>query len=305
MSALVLGHMNPDTDSIVAALAVADLYKKLGKDVKACAQGKPTPESEFVLNKFGLAAPEVVSDVAGQDIYLVDFSDLAQAPKGMDSANVLGIVDHHKLGDVTTSSPLLCWIWPAGCSCTVIKNMYDFYGVEIPAGIAGAMLCAILSDTVIFKSVTCTEDDKKAVADLKKIAGVADEKALGLEMFKVKSALEGATMDELLHRDYKDFNMNGHKIGIGQLEVVDLSMLEPYRKGFQEEMAKVKADGREGVFLLLTDIMKEGSDMLMVTDDESIVEKAFGKKPADQHVWLDGVMSRKKQVVPNFEKAYK
>jgi manganese-dependent inorganic pyrophosphatase len=297
--------MNPDTDSIVAALAVADLYKKLGKDVKACAQGKPTPESEFVLNKFGLAAPEVVSDVAGQDIYLVDFSDLAQAPKGMDSANVLGIVDHHKLGDVTTSSPLLCWIWPAGCSCTVIKNMYDFYGVEIPAGIAGAMLCAILSDTVIFKSVTCTEDDKKAVADLKKIAGVADEKALGLEMFKVKSALEGATMDELLHRDYKDFNMNGHKIGIGQLEVVDLSMLEPYRKGLQEEMAKVKADGREGVFLLLTDIMKEGSDMLMVTDDESIVEKAFGKKPADQHVWLDGVMSRKKQVVPNFEKAFK
>ena len=283
MSALVLGHMNPDTDSIVAALAVADLYKKLGKDVKACAQGKPTPESEFVLKKFGLTAPEVVSDVAGQDIYLVDFSDLAQAPKGMDSANVLGIVDHHKLGDVTTSSPLLCWIWPAGCSCTVIKNMYDFYGVEIPAGIAGAMLCAILSDTVIFKSVTCTEDDKKAVADLKKIAGVADEKALGLEMFKVKSALEGATMDELLHRDYKDFNMNGHKIGIGQL----------------------KADGREGVFLLLTDIMKEGSDMLMVTDDESIVEKAFGKKPADQHVWLDGVMSRKKQVVPNFEKAYK
>ena len=128
MSALVLGHMNPDTDSIVAALAVADLYKKLGKDVKACAQGKPTPESEFVLKKFGLTAPEVVSDVAGQDIYLVDFSDLAQAPKGMDSANVLGIVDHHKLGDVTTSSPLLCWIWPAGCSCTVIKNMYDFYG---------------------------------------------------------------------------------------------------------------------------------------------------------------------------------
>lgn len=305
MSALVLGHMNPDTDSIVAALAVADLYKKLGKDVKACAQGKPTPESEFVLKKFGLTAPEVVSNVAGQDIYLVDFSDLAQAPKGMDSANVLGIVDHHKLGDVTTSSPLLCWIWPAGCSCTVIKNMYDFYGVEIPAGIAGAMLCAILSDTVIFKSVTCTEDDKKAVADLKKIAGVADEKALGLEMFKVKSALEGATMDELLHRDYKDFNMNGHKIGIGQLEVVDLSMLEPYRKGLQEEMAKVKADGREGVFLLLTDIMKEGSDMLMVTDDESIVEKAFGKKPADQHVWLDGVMSRKKQVVPNFEKAFK
>ncbi len=305
MSALVLGHMNPDTDSIIAAIAVADLYSKRGLDVKAVAQGKPTPETEFVLNKFGLTAPEVVEDVAGQDVYMVDFSDLAQAPKGMDSANVLGIVDHHKLGDVTTSSPLLCWIWPAGCTCTVIKNMYDFYGVEIPAGIAGGMLCAILSDTVIFKSVTCTEDDKKAVADLAKIAGVDDVKALGLEMFTVKSALEGATMDELVHRDYKDFNMNGNKVGIAQLEVVDLSMLDKYRDGLQAEIEKIKSDGRHSVFLLLTDIMKEGSDMLIASDDPSVVEKAFGKAPEGKHVWLDGVMSRKKQVVPPFEKAFK
>lgn len=305
MSALVLGHMNPDTDSIISAIAIADLYSKRGLDVKAAAQGAPTPESKFVLEKFGLTAPEVIDDVAGKDIYLVDYSDLAQAPKGIDSANVLGIVDHHKLGDITTSSPLLCWIWPAGCTCTVIKNMYDFYGIEIPANIAGGMLCAILSDTVIFKSVTCTEDDKKAVEALAKIAGVADVKALGLEMFTVKSALEGATMDELVHRDYKDFNMNGNKVGIGQLEVVDLSMLEPYRAGLQAEIEKIKADGRHSVFLLLTDIMKEGSDMLIASDDESIVEKAFGQKPADKHVWLDKVMSRKKQVVPPFEAAFK
>lgn len=194
MSAFVIGHMNPDTDSIISAIAITDLYKKLGKDVKAAAQGAPTPETKFVLDKFGLTAPEVVSDVAGKDLYLVDFSDLAQAPKGMDSANVLGIVDHHKLGDVTTNSPLLCWIWPAGCSCTVITNMYNFYGVEIPKDIAGGMLCAILSDTVIFKSVTCTPDDKKACEQLAKIAGVSDVKALGMEMYKVKSALEGATM---------------------------------------------------------------------------------------------------------------
>ena len=305
MSALVLGHMNPDTDSIISAIAIADLYSKRGLDVKAAAQGAPTPESKFVLEKFGLTAPEVIDDVAGKDIYLVDYSDLAQAPKGIDSANVLGIVDHHKLGDITTSSPLLCWIWPAGCTCTVIKNMYDFYGIEIPANIAGGMLCAILSDTVIFKSVTCTEDDKKAVEALAKIAGVADVKALGLEMFTVKSALEGATMDELVHRDYKDFNMNGNKVGIGQLEVVDLSMLDKYRAGLQAEIEKIKADGRHSVFLLLTDIMKEGSDMLIASDDESVVEKAFGKKPADKHVWLDKVMSRKKQVVPPFETAFK
>ena len=143
MAAFVIGHMNPDTDSIVAAIAAADLYAKRGFDVVAAAQGAPTPETEFVLKKFGLTAPQVIDDVAGKDLYLVDFSDLAQAPKGMDSATVLGIVDHHKLGDVTTSSPLEAWIWPVGCTGTVLKNMYDFYGVELPKGIAGALLCAL------------------------------------------------------------------------------------------------------------------------------------------------------------------
>lgn len=247
----------------------------------------------------------MVSDVAGKEVYLVDYSDLAQAPKGMDSATVLGIVDHHKLGDVTTSTPLEAWIWPVGCSNTVLKNMYDFYGVEIPKNIAGGMLCAILSDTVIFKSPTCTPADKKAVEELAKIAGVSDVVKLGMEMFKVKSAVEGTSMHDLVFRDYKDFDMNGNKVGIGQLEVVDLSILEPVKAGLQAEIAKVKGEGRHSVFLLLTDIMKEGSEMLIVSDDPAVVEKAFGVKPDGDKVWLPGVMSRKKQVVPNFEKAFK
>ena len=305
MSALVLGHMNPDTDSIVSAIVAADLYSKRGMDVTPVAQGAPTPETEFVLKKFGIAAPQVVADVAGKDVYLVDYSDLAQAPKGMDSATVLGIVDHHKLGDVTTSSPLEAWIWPVGCTNTVLKNMYDFYGIEIPKNLAGAMLCAILSDTVIFKSPTCTPADKKAVEELAKITGVSDVVALGMEMFKVKSAVDGTPMKDLVFRDYKDFDMNGNKVGIGQLEVVDLSILEPVKAGLQAEIEKVKAEGRHSVFLLLTDIMKEGSEMLIVSDDPSVVEKAFGVKAEGSTVWLPGVMSRKKQVVPNFEKAFK
>ena len=297
--------MNPDTDSIVSAIVAADLYSKRGMDVTPVAQGAPTPETEFVLKKCGIAAPQVVADVAGKDVYLVDYSDLAQAPKGMDSATVLGIVDHHKLGDVTTSSPLEAWIWPVGCTNTVLKNMYDFYGIEIPKNLAGAMLCAILSDTVIFKSPTCTPADKKAVEELAKIAGVSDVVALGMEMFKVKSAVDGTPMKDLVFRDYKDFDMNGNKVGIGQLEVVDLSILEPVKAGLQAEIEKVKAEGRHSVFLLLTDIMKEGSEMLIVSDDPSVVEKAFGVKAEGSTVWLPGVMSRKKQVVPNFEKAFK
>ena len=305
MAALVLGHMNPYTDSIISAIAAADLYSKRGFEVTPAAQGAPTPETEFVLKKFGLTAPQVVEDVAGKDLYLVDYSDLAQAPKGMDSATVLGIVDHHKLGDVTTSSPLEAWIWPVGCTGTVLKNMYDFYGVELPKAIAGGLLCAILSDTVMFKSPTCTEADKKAVEALAKVAGVEDVMALGMEMFTVKSAVDGASMSDLVFRDYKDFDMNGNKVGIGQLEVVDLSILDKVKDGLKAEIAKVKGEGRHSVFLLLTDIMKEGSEMLIVSDDPAVVEKAFGVKPDGDSVWLPGVMSRKKQVVPNFEKAFK
>ena len=304
MSVYVVGHKNPDTDSIVSAIAVADVFNKFrGIDAKASAQGALNPESAFVLDKFGLAAPEVKTSYAGEKVILVDHSDLAQSPDDLKEAEILGVVDHHKLGDVTTPNPLEMWVWPVGCSCTVIFNIYKFAGIEIPKGIAGGMLCAILSDTVMFKSVTCTDADKEAVEALAKIAGVTDYMALGLEMFKVKSAVDGTPARDLVFRDYKDFDMNGNKVGIGQLEVVDLSLLDAVKDDLYAELQKVKAEGRHSCFLLLTDIMKEGSEMLIVSDDPSVVEKAFGKG-GDKSVWLEGVMSRKKQVVPNFEKAF-
>lgn len=305
MSVIVFGHKNPDTDSVCAAIAVADLKSKLGVQTTAAAQGELNPESKFVLDKFGLSAPEVITSGEGKQVILVDHSDLSQSLDDLSKAEILGIVDHHKLGDVTTPNPLECWIWPVGCTCTVIKSMYDFYGVEIPKNIAGIMLCAILSDTVIFKSATCTDADKKACEELAKISGQSDMMALGMEMFKVKSAVEGTPPRDLIFRDYKDFNMSGKKVGIGQLEVVDLSILEPVKDDLYEEMKKVKDEGgRHSVFVLLTDIMKEGSEMLVLSDDPSVVEKAFGKAVDGKSVWLDGVMSRKKQVVPNFEKAF-
>jgi len=305
MAVLVMGHMNPDTDSIISAIAVADLKTKLGVQAKPVAQDKVTPESAFVLKKFGLATPEVVTSVAGQKVILVDTSDTAQLPKDLKEAEIVGIVDHHKLGDVTTSNPLEIWTWPVGCACTVIKAMYEFHGIEIPKGIAGAMLCAILSDTVIFKSVTCTDKDKKACEGLAKIAGVGDITALGMEMFKVKSAVEGTPIRDLVFRDYKDFNMSGNKVGIGQLEVVDLNILNPYKDALYEDITKLKKEkGAMGIFLMLTDIMKEGTEMLYVADDNSVFKKAYGVDPGPKSVWLDGVMSRKKQVVPNFEKAF-
>jgi len=304
MAAYVVGHKNPDTDSIVSAIALADLMSKRGIEAVAAAQGAVTPESKFVLDKFGLKAPELIDDATDKKIMLVDHSDIAQTVENLAKGELLAVVDHHKLGDVTTSNPLTMWVWPVGCTCTVLKAMYDFYNIEIPKGIAGGMLCAILSDTVMFKSVTCTDEDKKAVEGLAKIAGVSDVMALGMEMFKVKSAVEGASMKDLVYRDYKDFDMSGNKIGIGQLEVVDLSILEPVKAGLLAEIKKMQDEGRHSVFLLLTDIMKEGTEMLIASKDPAVVEKAFGVKAGGDSVWLDGVMSRKKQVVPPFEKAF-
>lgn len=305
MAVYVYGHKNPDSDSVCAAIALADLKSKIGVEAVPAVQGNLNPESNFILEKFGVSAPEIISSGAGKQVILVDHSDLAQSLDDLKDAEILGIVDHHKLGDVTTSNPLECWIWPVGCTCTVLKEMYGFFGVEIPKGIAGIMLCAILSDTVIFKSATCTDQDKKAADALAKIAGESDLAALGMEMFKVKSAVEGTPARELVLRDYKDFDMSGNKVGIGQLEVVDLSILDGVKPDLAEDIKALKAEGsRHSVFLLLTDIMKEGTEMLIASDDESVVQKAFGTAPEGGKVWLDGVMSRKKQVVPNFEKAF-
>ena len=214
-------------------------------------------------------------------------------------ATVLGIVDHHKLGDLTTSTPLECWIRPVGCSNTIIKEMYDAYDVEIPKDIAGMMLCAILSDTVIFKSPTCTKVDTKACKELAKIAGVEDYKALGMEMFIVKSAVQGATARELTTRDYKEFAMGSEKVGVGQLEVVDLSVFDEMKDDLFVDIAKLKEEGGlHTVMLLLTDIMKEGSQVLVVSDDVSKVESGLDVKLENNEAWLDGVLSRKKQIIP-------
>ena len=256
-----------------------------------------------------MTAPEVITSVAGHDLFLVDFSDKAQAPADIDQCNLKGIVDHHKLGDVTSSSPIEAVIMPVGCTCTILKRMYDYLGLTVPANVAGAMLCAILSDTVIFKSPTCTQADKEAAAQLAEIAGVQDIEALGMELFTAKSAVKGVAPRDLIFRDFKDFNMNGTKVGVGQLELVSLDLVADMKAEIEAELARVKSeDGRHTALLLLTDIMKEGSELLMASDDPAKIATAFGQDPAllqKGNLWLDGVMSRKKQVVPALEAAFR
>ena len=306
MPAYAVGHKVPDSDSICSAIALSYLKTTLGEDVKPARLGELSPETLFILEKFNLEQPELKLSFADTDgIYVVDHSDRIQGPDDIDDTTVLGIIDHHKLGDITTSTPLECWIRPVGCTNTIIKMMYDFHQVEIPKNIAGAMMCAILSDTVIFKSPTCTTADIKCVEALAEIVGIEDYKGLGMEMFTVKSSVGGTPIRELVLRDFKDFKMNNNIVGIGQLEVIDLALFDDMKDDLQADLAAVKEEGnRHTVMLLLTDIMKEGSELIVVSDDASIVEKAYDVKLVDGKVWLDGVMSRKKQVVPPLQDTF-
>jgi manganese-dependent inorganic pyrophosphatase len=299
MSIYVFGHTSPDSDSIVGSISLSYLKNQLGEDTVPTRQGEISAETEFILNKFGGKLPELKTSVAGEKVYIIDFSDKAQAPKDIMEATILGIVDHHKLGDLTTDTPLECWIRPIGCSNTVVYEMYKAYDIEIPKDIAGMMMLAILSDTVIFKSPTCTKVDTKAVKELAKICGVEEYKELAMEMFIAKSAVKGATARNLNTRDYKEFDMNGTRVGINQLEMVDISVLDDRIDEIVEDMKKMKEEnGLHAVVVLLTDIMIEGSRLLTVSDDESKIEAAFGIKLENSQAWLPGVLSRKKQVIP-------
>ena len=307
MAISVVGHANPDTDSVTSAIAFATLLNAQGMEAKACMQiaaADLNPESTTVLKRFGLTAPEQLMDAAGKKIALVDFSDLAQGPANLVDAELVAVVDHHKIGDVTTNNPILFRAEPVGCTGTVLNKMFKDAGVAIPKDVAGGMLAAILSDTVNFKSPTCTEDDKAAVNDLKVVAGVTDTEELFMEMLKAKSAVDGVPAKDLLFRDYKDFDMKGNKVGVGQLELATLDQVAQVRDALVEAMQAVKADGRHSVLLMLTDVVKEGTDLVVLSDDPALIEKAFDTKLDGNSMWIPGMMSRKKQTVPNLQKAF-
>lgn len=297
----VVGHKSPDSDTVCSALAVAELKRKLGFRCEARVSGKINRETKFILKKFKVKTPQVLRDAKDKDIILVDHTELSQAVDGMSEAKILGIVDHHNLGDVSTDSPPEILVRPLGSTCTIVKGLFDYYGKKIPRKIAGIMLCAILSDTVIFRSPTTTKEDKSAAKYLARIAGVKDIEGLGREMFKVKSNIDGFSPKDLVMRDFKDYEMGGKKVGIGQLELVGLKEIDAERSELLAVMEGLKKEGRYAVFLILTDILRMGSELLYVGENKKLKRKVFG---FGRFGWYKGMMSRKKQVVPKLELAF-
>ena len=302
---LVVGHTNPDTDAICSAIAVAYLKTAQGIPAQAIAQSPINAETRYVLETFKLPQPPIVSRVAGRRVFLVDHTDYSQAPADLKQAELVGFTDHHKLGGLTSDKPVEAWAAPLGAAATVVTRMYDSAGIDIPQGVAGCLLAAILSDTVRFKSATTTADDKKAADRLARIAGVTDLDAMGRQLLEAKADIRGKSPAELLNGDLKTFAMNGNKVAIAQLEFQDLTLIRSMRGSLLKAMQEQKHDGYHSVFLMLTDVSAVATELLFVSDDPAITQLAWGLKSEGDAVWMPGVMSRKSQIIPALQGALK
>ena len=289
MSILVFGHKNPDTDTICSAIAYAELKNKLGKDVKAVRLGEINEETKYALNYFKAEKPELVENVAGKEIILVDHNERTQTAEGFEEAKILELIDHHRISNFNVDEPLYARVEPVGCTATIILKLFKENNLVPSKETAGLMLSAIISDTLLFKSPTCTECDIKAGKELAEIAGInADE--YGLEMLKAGTALGDKSEAELLNMDMKIF-------------VNEAEVLERKEKLLAEIDNIIAKDGLKFFMLAITNILTNDSTALVSGDGNDVIEKAFGEKVDSNLVTLKGVVSRKKQIIPPLTKA--
>ena len=303
MSILVFGHKNPDTDTICSAIAYVELKNKLGKDVKAVRLGEINEETKYALNYFKVEKPELVENVAGREIILVDHNERTQTADGFEEAKVLELIDHHRISNFNVDEPLYARVEPVGCTATIILKLFKENGLTPSKETAGLMLSAIISDTLLFKSPTCTQCDAKAGKELAEIAGV-DLKEYGLEMLKAGTALGDKSEAELINMDMKIFEIDGAKIGVAQVNTVnEAEVLERKEKLLAEIDNIIAKEGLKFFMLAITNILTNDSAVLISGDGNDVVEKAFGEKVDSNLVTLKGVVSRKKQIIPPLTKA--
>ena len=295
----VVGHKNPDNDSIMAAYALASLLSQLDKENEyvPVRLGPLPAESEMVFAEYGIEGmPQLIESVGeGDKVWLVDHNELGQAVDGLESAEVVGIVDHHRIADVSTANPIVFLNLPWGSTTSILTWLYGTLNIEITKPIAACLLSALLTDTVILKSPTATSMDHQHVDYLAGILGV-DATEFGMKVFKSRGGDDDVSVEDICSRDSKEFNFGGKKVWIAQYETVDLEGLRPRTEEISAQVAKVCADGGfDAALLMLTDILVEGSDFV-AAGDTAFIADAFGIDFADGPVWMPGVLSRKKQV---------
>lgn len=303
---LIFGHKNPDTDSICSAIAYADLKTKLGFEVEPVRLGEINGETQFVLDHFKVELPRLVQTVANETngVILVDHNERQQSADDLDKVRVLEVIDHHRIANFETSDPLYYRAEPVGCTTTILNKIYKEHGVAIPKEIAGLMLSAIISDTLLFKSPTCTDQDVAAAREFAAIAEV-DLESYGLAMLKAGADLSDKTIDQLISLDSKEFQMEGHKVEVAQVNAVDTNDVMSRQKELEEALSKRIAEKNLDLFLfVVTDILNNDSIGLALGEKTKAVEVAYNVTLENNTALLKGVVSRKKQIVPVLTEAF-
>ncbi len=299
---IVFGHKSPDTDTICSSIVMADLQTKIrGEKVVPCRLGEINEETKFALKKFKAEEPKLIEKVEeGQRVILVDHNEFSQSVEGIENAKIEAVVDHHRINNFETSEPLFYFAQPVGCTSTILFELYKSNNIEIPVQIAGLMLSAIISDTLLLKSPTTTEKDKKALEELAKITDV-DVNIYGLDMLKAGTNLDKYTEDELIRLDAKKIEKEDIKYVIAQVNTVSIPDVLKRKEKIEQEINKeILAKGLSLFVFVITDIVNSNSEAIVLGDRVDAIAKTY--EVNDNIAVMPGVVSRKKQVLPLVEK---
>ena len=296
----ILGHKNPDTDSICSAISYAYLKKQLGMDAEPIRLGEVNNETAFALQKFGFDQPRLVERVSEEvsQVILVDHNERQQSAVDIEKVQILEVVDHHRIANFETTDPLYFRAEPVGCTTTILLKLFKEQGIQVPANIAGLMLSAIVSDSLLFKSPTCTEQDIQAARELAQLAGV-DAAEYGLAMLKAGADLSNKTLEDLMSLDSKEFEAGSHRFEIAQVNAIDVTEVISRQKEIEVLMnEKIARKALDLFVFVVTDILNNDSVAIVLGNYSNIIEGAFKSSVVDNRVLLPGVVSRKKQIVP-------
>ncbi len=305
MPTLVFGHKSPDTDSTGSPLIWAWYLSEIrGTPAEARLLGTPNTEAAFVCKRWGFAEPAIIADVSADDtVVIVDTNNPAELPPSINDANVVQIIDHHKLtGGLETAGPIDITIKPLACTATIMHNLMGENAAKMPEGIKGLMLSCILSDTLEFRSPTTTDQDRQLAESLAADLGL-DIPSYAAELFEAKSDVSAFSDAELIRMDSKEYEVGGKKFRVSVLETTAPKIVLDRQASIMASMPAVAAeDGVDEVLLFVVDILAEQATLLVPNDlVKTVAEKSFDANVSGDSVVLPGIMSRKKQIIPNLK----
>ncbi|NCB78477.1 MAG: manganese-dependent inorganic pyrophosphatase [Bacilli bacterium] len=305
---LVFGHQNPDTDAIASSYGWAHLEREVfGRDAEAVALGTPNEETTFALEYFGITAPRVVESAKAEgvnQVILTDHNEFQQSIADIKEVEVAAVIDHHRVANFETANPLYMRLEPVGSASSIVYRAFKENGVTPPKEVAGLLLSGLISDTLLLKSPTTHATDPQVAAELAEIAGVNLEE-YGLALLKAGTNLASKSAEELIDIDAKTFALNGSDVRVAQVNTVDIAEVLERQEEIEVAMtAAIVSEGYSDFVLMITDIVNSNSEIVALGSNMDKVEAAFNFKLENNHAFLAGAVSRKKQVVPQLTDAF-